>query len=54
MELNLVLGLFLVVVGSKELAMPLIYSIKNDVELNVLQEYFLTIMAKVSTSGHSI
>jgi 3-hydroxyacyl-CoA dehydrogenase len=25
---------------------------KNDVELNVLQEYFLTIaMAKVSTSG---
>jgi 3-hydroxyacyl-CoA dehydrogenase len=26
---------------------------KNDVELNVLQEYFLTIaMAKVSTSGY--
>ena len=29
------------------------YSIKDDVELNVLQEYFLTIgMAKVSTSAY--
>jgi 3-hydroxyacyl-CoA dehydrogenase len=25
---------------------------KNDVELNVLQEYFLTIATKVSTSGY--
>ena len=40
--------------GSKEMtlrASDLFH--KNDVELNVLQEYFLTVaMAKVSTSGH--
>jgi 3-hydroxyacyl-CoA dehydrogenase len=40
--------------GSKEMALrasDLFH--KNDVELNVLQEYFLTIaMAKVSTSGY--
>ena len=40
--------------GSKEMAMRASDSFqKNDVELNILQEYFLTIgMAKVSTSGY--
>ena len=40
--------------GSKEMAMRSSDSFqKNDVELNILQEYFLTIgMAKVSTSGY--
>lgn len=40
--------------GSKEMALRASDSFrKNDVELNVLQEYFLTIgMAKVSTSAH--
>lgn len=40
--------------GSKEMAMRASDSFrKNDVELNVLQEYFLTIgMAKVATSAH--
>ena len=40
--------------GSKEMAMRAADSFqKNDVELNILQEYFLTIgMAKVSTSGY--
>ena len=40
--------------GSKEMALRhLIYSEKNDVELNVLQEYFLTVgMAKVATSAY--
>src|SRR5690606_19069069 len=40
--------------GSKEMARGASDSFKkNDVELNVLQEYFLTIgMAKVSTSAH--
>jgi 3-hydroxyacyl-CoA dehydrogenase len=38
--------------GSKELRASDLFH-KNDVELNVLQEYFLTIaMAKVSTSGY--
>jgi 3-hydroxyacyl-CoA dehydrogenase len=27
---------------------------KNDVELNVLQEYFMTAMAKVSTSAYEV
>ncbi|MBF6608287.1 MAG: 3-hydroxyacyl-CoA dehydrogenase/enoyl-CoA hydratase family protein [Flavobacterium sp.] len=40
--------------GSKEMALRAADTFrKNDVELNVLQEYFLTIgMAKVSTSAH--
>lgn len=40
--------------GSKEMAMRASDSFqKNDVELNIFQEYFLTIgMAKVSTSGY--